>query len=1012
MSRVVIKASAGTGKTYRLSLEYIISLLNGVNFEEILVMTFTRKATSEIKEKIFERIEELISDDINLSTSVKNNILKINNEITIDTTSIDKLKTIYEKMIKNKDKVMVYTIDSFTAEIFEKIVSKIVNIDKYSIISSNKNNLILKEVMAEIFEKKSLFEIIRPFLIDNTERNVEKYINFIYDLIENRWLFELINSNKKEKEKFYLDENDLFKEINILCELVKNFINEKNKTSKNKKQFEEIISKKYRNYFFDVDIQNRKESLMINFKEILNSNLWDGRFLKKVDDSIVEQNEIVKDILCKEIYNNIILENEKNILNIMKVIYDIYDQKKIRDREFTFSDVSFYVYKYLFDKNYNLVDENGVTENFYMEMNLKINTIFIDEFQDTSILQWKILYEIIKTTKNVICVGDEKQSIYGWRGGEKKLFENLNNILNCKVENMSISYRSDKNIVSYTNDFFARISSDRRWNFYPSSSNSNEDGFVKVINYDKEYLDTIIKIIENFSKENYNNLAIIARKNKDLKIIADLLSEKSIPYVLNTDIDIREAKGIREMLSILKYLNKGIYIDFLEFLSSKISGINFNDIKTLSIHKNIIENFLDGKSEEIEKISFINKNLVIDTLIKIKEIKFKYIHDTNKNINIYYDLMNTFPFVRIYNSKENIINFMQLETIFKNQKYLYEFLEYIYSEDFEHKSFIENVENKISLITIHKSKGLQYDTVIYLANNSRSNNDNRNIFFFKMDEKFENVIDSIFCNSRYKIVLDRIYQNDSVKEYDRKIEEEKINNLYVATTRAKNNLFIVSNEDYFEEFEVGTFKQKKYITNSETENYDSILIDNFCNKNDETETDRLPLDSATLLHNFNSKLQISTENKRIKGLVIHYFLENLNSPSQKDIDIAKKLCLKKFSSNFSDEVLKNEILSDKNIEIVLNKIRDTKIFEEEWTHSYNEYQLYDRDNNVKVRLDKLLIKCDENSKITKILIVDYKTGNYSEEQLRNYKEILSKKLKVIDENLDAEKIIETLYISI
>lgn len=70
MSKLVLKASAGTGKTYRLSLEYIISLLNGVAYNEILVMTFTRKATSEIKENIFKRIEEILYGD----EATKNNI--------------------------------------------------------------------------------------------------------------------------------------------------------------------------------------------------------------------------------------------------------------------------------------------------------------------------------------------------------------------------------------------------------------------------------------------------------------------------------------------------------------------------------------------------------------------------------------------------------------------------------------------------------------------------------------------------------------------------------------------------------------------------------------------------------------------------------------------------------------------------------------------------------------------------------------------------------------------------
>lgn len=144
----------------------------------------------------------------------------------------------------------------------------------------------------------------------------------------------------------------------------------------------------------------------------------------------------LRDNLAKTMYNNSVIPYEEKLLYILNRIYEVYDDIKFREKRFTHSDISSYTFKYIRDKELNFINENGVTDEFFEILDGKIDTIFIDEFQDTSILQWKILKDIIDQTNNVICVGDEKQSIYGWRGGEKKLFENLEKIIDGKEEKL------------------------------------------------------------------------------------------------------------------------------------------------------------------------------------------------------------------------------------------------------------------------------------------------------------------------------------------------------------------------------------------------------------------------------------------------------------------------------------------------------------------------------------------------------------------------------------------------
>ncbi|MEG0584182.1 MAG: UvrD-helicase domain-containing protein, partial [Cetobacterium sp.] len=100
---MVLKASAGTGKTYRLSLEYIASLLRGESYRDILVMTFTKKATAEIKERIIDFLEKIVKGE---GEDIIENILKLHEGLIIDKKKIEK---IYKEISSNRDRVKIYT---------------------------------------------------------------------------------------------------------------------------------------------------------------------------------------------------------------------------------------------------------------------------------------------------------------------------------------------------------------------------------------------------------------------------------------------------------------------------------------------------------------------------------------------------------------------------------------------------------------------------------------------------------------------------------------------------------------------------------------------------------------------------------------------------------------------------------------------------------------------------------------------------------------------------------------
>ena len=136
------------------------------------------------------------------------------------------------------------------------------------------------------------------------------------------------------------------------------------------------------------------------------------------------------------------------------------------------------------------------------------------------------------------------------------------------------------------------------------------------------------------------------------------------------------------------------------------------------------------------------------------------------------------------------------------------------------------------------------------------------------------------------------------------------------------------------------------------------------------------------------KFILETEEKRMLGILIHYFLENIKNATKEEINYAIKLCYKNYLSYFGEEKLK-KIFSKKNINRILEIVGN--IFSDRWDHIYSEYEIYDSENTKSYRIDRIMIKDDiQNSGKGEVYIVDYKTGAKNDEQLENYKNLLYK----------------------
>ena len=969
IKNLVLKASAGTGKTYRLSLEYIIALckkryIEPIDYKNILVMTFTRKATAEIKEGILNKLSEFmeiyeisknselsvieaISDNKLIDNKKRNNYLNliesiknIEPNLVIDNNFLENLSKVNKEIIKNKEKLKIYTIDAFFNIIFKNIVTNLMKIKSYTMLDEEDNFSYYKKVLENIFSNEKLFNDFKNFFTENSEKNIDNYILIIQRLISSRWKYILsLNDNTKplKKEKFNITKSS----IEILREIFSYIENDC------KKDLDDVLKTDYKKYIGKTE-KTQKEFLFKDFKLLFKSGttglIYNGNKLKKASDAehkeyINARHEELREVLSKEIFNEVLIPYEEKIFELSSEIYNLYDSFKIRDKKFTFSDIAIYTYMAIFNKNNALRDENGLTDIFFETLDMNIEAIFIDEFQDTSILQWKILYEFTKKANTVICVGDEKQSIYGWRDGEKRLFENLEAILEAKEDSLGTSYRSDRNIVSYCNQFFKAIEKIEDWKFPISEVNSKNDGYVKAIcikdlqdkiedEEQKKELNintVLLQELKNF--EPYDNVAIIARTNAELSEIANLLEDEKIPYILNNEKNISEYSGIFECFELLKYLVYENELALFNFISSPLSNFGTAEIEILLKNKKELFSYINF-SQDNDFINSLDKK-IIRFLEKIVFLKKNYKNFTVQDL--IFEIVKKFQFIDYFNKENEVKNIYDFYLLTDYYSSILELLN-DYKENKLSLSDTNSEKKGVELVTIHKSKGLEFKTTFVIKNSKKSKADDID-FLFEMNDKYDETVFSLFCKKGYKSILETCFK-EQIENYDKKIKEEEINNFYVALTRPKNNLIVIYEDRLFEE------KSLKEI-NLEDISFEKSVINDFFDckigelsfseknsNNEDTAKENLESDlfnsqsyfSSSIYENEEeiknievneSKFLLETEEKRMIGILVHYFFENLKYGTDEEVEFSKILCYKKYLSYFGEEKLKKNLLKRK-----------------------------------------------------------------------------------------------------
>lgn len=820
---LIVSASAGSGKTFTM-IERIFDLINAshVNVNNMLVLTYTNSAATEMKQKLLNKLNEEIR-----KTSNKK-FLQEQVDLLYD-ADISTFHSFYEKLIKNyyyklninpAFKILDETENQILKEkAFENAVKSFKEGSDYytlfSALNSKRKERPIKECIFKLYE----FLTSIPNKADWLKNDALKLIS--YKQISEDILLEdfknRIGYHKRLFEKFLtqsanLDEGKLSAHINSIVSSLEEFLRA------------------------DFAFVAANADLFKIERFVAPKNL-DENFIQKIKDAKDETKKCFKDFLANienfgEFEKN--QENLKNTYNLFIEFYCVYEEqfKKIKQEEnkLDFSDIEVFALKLLED------------EEILKEVKEKYSYIFVDEFQDVNKVQDQFV-SLIAGENNLFLVGDPKQSIYAFRQSDVGLFLNRLNKTdkNTSVKNLVVNYRSDERILNFCNKIFSKLITTQSAEidykgtsmFEGAKKFENEFKPVNLFLAKKEEKEKaeektdVYKVFEaDLAKEEsvkeaemitneitnllskkiydeklnafreitYSDIAIIVRSRGNLsENLVKIFNKLNIPYVYNVARNLKEFKSVLALVSAIKVASEYYSeIDYAVVLN-RFFNISYNElakIKLFNHDERLIENTKNYNFDDE-----ISKKLKIaeETLLKFKsKIEVDGIYFA---LNFLIANSNFNSFINTLDEKE------------EEKDAALEFLQFVLnlnSDLVSLISFVENSENlsvqtenfaadnKIIITTIHSSKGLEYP-IVFLSdlckNLKNSKKDNSKISLNKDFGIYLNVNEdetSKFINAAIKTL-----------NYEQEFKEN-LRLLYVGTTRAQSALYLTGEISDFE----------------------------------------------------------------------------------------------------------------------------------------------------------------------------------------------------------------------
>jgi len=980
-SNIIVSAGAGSGKTAVLTQRVITKLEKGISIDSLLVLTFTNAAASEMKDRIRKAI-------------IKKGLIK----------QLDLLDSAY-----------ITTFDSYAQSIVRKY-HYLLNIpSRVKVVDDTVIQIEVNRILDNIFEQRysdiKFQNFIKSFCTkdDKKIKIIIKYYNEKLDLKTDKIEY-LDNYIKRYYNEEHID--SLIDEYVNSAFIIKDNINELFNDIKGyltDKQYDNLYS--YLNKLLD---SNTYDEIIHSFdnKKIQMRNLDEEAKLiyEKIKDTIKYLKKEYS-LSLSDIRNNLLStkDNVEVIISLIKELDTNLNIFKHKNNSYTFNDIAKMAIRIVKDN----IDVQKEIKNHF-------NEIMVDEYQDTSDIQDEFISLI--GNNNVYMVGDIKQSIYRFRNANPDIFRNRyndysNNTGGIKIDLLK-NFRSRKEVLDDINSVFDLIMDDNIGSadykvshrmiagndIYNLKNDYKYNMDLLTYNYeDKEFTNAEIeafiiakdikqKIKSNYQiidKEsnklrnvNYGDFCIIMDRGTDFDTYSKVFEYFNIPSIvwndekLNNEDDILVLKNIVNL--IIKVKEDTIDQEFKYYFTSVARSFLFNysdnDILEIFVNNKFKEDIIYKKAYDISiKLDSITNNELLDLIINDFNIYEKSILKGDiESSNIRYD-----KFSKLFSSL-SILGYTpyDLPDYFKS------------SSDLEIKySLNSKVEGSVNIMNIHKSKGLEF-SICYFSGLKKGFNDQDIKSNFLYDNKYGFII-PVNNNG----IENTILKNLNTKKYYEEDISEKIRLFYVALTRTKEKMIIVSPE-LTSENEIKTI-----VDDNIRLNYRSLYdILNSINTILKTYKEKISIEDLNLTKDYNLSKKgipnIFTNDKKIEINEIkidnnlvkdsHFSKETNTIKTKEEIDNMNYGTYMHYLFEVTD--FNNPKTDNKQILDFINKldINNAKV--------YKEYEfMYEKDNTNYHGIIDLMLVYDDH-----IDIIDYKLKNIKDEnyikQLSGYKSYIENKL--------------------
>ena len=818
----IYKASAGSGKTFTLALEYIKLLIaDPKSYRRILAVTFTNKATGEMKERILGKLYGVA----NGLHSAADYTAKIKQQLPqySDKEIREKAGEALDNILHDYGHFRIQTIDAFFQSVLRSLAKELdlngdmeISLDGEELLD-NAVDAYIKKLEPETEQISQVVRYIEDKMKTGDKWKVDKEIKEFAKNILREEYQQRGETLRREMER----DNGM---------LLKKFYNE---VSAEKRRIEEK-SKFLGDEFFRLasgyvatDFKGNEGGIWGTFKKMSSGIIVEWASTKaalattpqKISDKCPYVNEIaalIKDAIplytehlnCKlslEHYHQLAMLN--NIAATLK-------EENTRENRFMLAETT-HLLSTMIDKSATFIFEKIGTE---------IDHIFIDEFQDTSQLQWTcfkvLLEEVLSRSKFNLIVGDVKQSIYRWRNSDWNIMNNIGRYFrrdqttfasqDVTIDGFtykSTNYRSDRRIIAFNNALF-RSSVKSIAKTYEEFVGTQGIKDIEAAYNDVEQAIPLpqpgkaekpwrgyveVRLLKKVEKEDkFNELAI-----KELMSTLHYLFEEK--QIAPGDVAILLRSKLNRIEPIVDAFNKEFpHLKIVSDEAYRLSSSQYVRLVIAALRYIATPEDKVNIANLVKLYDRVTGNTTADSgdgeFATLIPAKLREELERLKGLPVYELIEQLFALLDVGNSNDEeayVYAFLDCASQYINSRHadLNRFLA-AWDESLKDKCVPAESINSVRVMTIHKSKGLEFHTVILPFCDWKLTGDGRNILWCAPKQAPFNSISLLPINSK-KEMAQTIYRNDYYKEYLYQIVDN-LNILYVATTRAKSNLIMFS----------------------------------------------------------------------------------------------------------------------------------------------------------------------------------------------------------------------------